>query len=120
MTSNSKTEHAAILRAASFYIDRLGWAVLPCHGKAPAVPAKAGGQGWLSATRDFAEFERAFRSFGADSIGVACKTSGFFAIDCDPRDGGDGVLQGLQKAGGELPVTVRAPQWRRRLSHAFL
>jgi hypothetical protein len=42
----------AVLKAAHDYVDKLNWAVLPCFGKAPAQSAKAGGRGWLSATRE--------------------------------------------------------------------
>ena len=40
-----------VLRAAHRYVGELGWAVLPCIGKAPAVPVRDGGRGWASATR---------------------------------------------------------------------
>jgi hypothetical protein len=62
----------AARKAAHAYVERLGWAVLPCHGKAPAQPEKAGGHGWLSATRDHEEIDRIWRFYAADSVGVAC------------------------------------------------
>ena len=98
---------SAVLKAARAYIDRLGWAVLPCHGKAPAQPEKAGGHGYLSATRDYAEFEHTWRVYAADSVGVACKPNGFFAIDVDPRDGGDETMAKLTAEHGDFPHTVR-------------
>jgi Bifunctional DNA primase/polymerase, N-terminal/Primase C terminal 1 (PriCT-1) len=94
---------SAVLAAAHAYVERLGWAVLPCFGKLPAQPKKAGGRGWLSATRNHDEIDRLWKFYGADSIGIACKTSGFFAVDVDPRDGGDETLRGIIEAHEELP-----------------
>jgi P4 family phage/plasmid primase-like protien len=43
------------------------------------------------------------------NIGVFCKPSGFFAIDIDPRSGGDDSFDILeQRAEGNLPPTVEA------------
>jgi hypothetical protein len=96
-----------VLRAAHCYISHLGWAVLPCFGKAPAQPEKAGGHGWLSATRDHEEIDRTWDHYAANSIGVACKPSGFFALDVDPRDGGNDTLRELESKFEPLPLTVR-------------
>lgn len=98
---------SAVLKAAHAYVDRLDWAVFPCFGKAPAQSEKAGGHGWLSATRDHEEIDRLWRFYAADSIAVACKTSGFFAVDVDPRDGGDDTLRDIETAHEPLPPTVR-------------
>jgi hypothetical protein len=81
--------------------------VLPCYGKSPAQSEKAGGHGWKSATRDHGEIDRLWKFYAADSIGIACKPNGFFAVDVDPRDGGDTKMRSIIEAHEELPRTVR-------------
>jgi Bifunctional DNA primase/polymerase, N-terminal/Primase C terminal 1 (PriCT-1) len=99
-----------VLTAAHQYIDKLNWAVFPCHGKHPITS-----RGYLDATTDHLALNKLWKrkcsqhDAAADTVAIACKQNGFFAVDVDPRDGGDETLRELTAwygGGEELPVTV--------------
>jgi Bifunctional DNA primase/polymerase, N-terminal/Primase C terminal 1 (PriCT-1) len=98
-----------VLTAAHQYIDTLNWAVFPCHGKHPTTS-----RGYLDATTDHLALNKLWKrkcsqhDADPDTVAIACKQNGFFAVDIDPRDGGDEHFRELVAwyAGGELPTTV--------------
>lgn len=100
------------------------WEVLPVHGinhlgrctcgnnhsdpkevgKHPAVNS------WnTEATTDSDKINKWWGDNPDYNVGVFCKGSGFFAIDIDPRNGGDDSFLKLEeRASGNLPPTVEA------------
>lgn len=87
-----------MLRAAERYIDR-GIAVFPVGAdKIPLIKS------WPTmATLDPAQARDWWRKWDTANIGLLC--SWFFAVDIDPRNGGDRTLVDLVNTHGPLPVT---------------
>ena len=81
---------------------RLGWHVLPVHGKKPTL------KDWPNqASVDSALIAEWFCD--NKNIGIlAGKKSGIVVIDVDPRNGGDTTLHELEYRLGKLPLTVKA------------
>jgi hypothetical protein len=92
---------AALELAARFY-------VLPVRGKLPAIPERDGGHGWLDATTDPDLIRDRWRRYPDAQPAIACRPSGFIALDVDPRHGDDDRLHDLEQRLGPLPRTVRA------------
>lgn len=106
------------------YYAHLGWYVFPCHGitdygkctsgnafsdsTSPGKrPATSNGQ--KDATSDPETIKRWWHTQPHYNIGVNCKSSGFFVIDIDPRNGGDKSFEKfLQLLGEPLPRTIEA------------
>ncbi len=99
---------ALLLNAALAYAERLGWAVFPLRGKVPAISAvEPGGRGHLDATTNPETIREFWARHPRANIGVSCIASGFLALDCDPRHGGDRALAVIEGRYGLLPHTVR-------------
>lgn len=120
-TNNSNNDRLG--RGAAWYANQ-GWVVLPVHGissdgrctcgrphpdlkdvgKHPAINS------WnTDATSDLTQVGMWWDQNPDYNIGVFCKPSGFFAIDIDPRSGGDESFEILEaRAEGNLPKTVEA------------
>jgi hypothetical protein len=92
-----------MLRAALAYSSRLGWAVLPLRGKAPAIK---GGRGHLDATNDPEKIRSYWARSPGSNVGVSCIGSGFIALDVDTRYRGDETLAELENRHGPLSHTV--------------
>ena len=109
-------------KGAEWYANK-GWHVLPVHGisdgrctcgrphndpkeigKHPASP-----NGQKDATTDPIQVQSWWTQNPDYNVGVLCKESGFFAIDIDPRSGGDESFITLEnRAEGNIPATVEA------------
>jgi len=106
------------------YASNYGWHILPVHGitdegkctcgrphndpkevgKHPASP-----NGQKDATTDLTAIAGWWTQNPDYNIGVFCKASGFFAIDIDPRSGGDDSFITLEeRAEGSIIPTVEA------------
>ncbi len=87
------------------YVTR-GWSVFPLRPKSK-VPATE--HGFKDATRDACQVYKLFGSERDYNLGIATGArSGFFAVDIDPRHGGDETLGALERQFGRLPETIRA------------
>ncbi len=94
------------LDAALAYAQK-GWAVLPLYGKLPAIAKADGGRGVHDATTNAGTIKTWWTKWPDANLGVACgEASGFWALDVDPRHGGDETLAELEKLHGTLPATV--------------
>ena len=94
---------ATLLDAAVEYA-RMGWQVFPCHptGHQPLV-----GRGFYAATTDLDVIKSWWSRHPGAAIGLRTgEASGVFAVDIDPRHGGDISLEHLEAEHGELPETV--------------
>jgi hypothetical protein len=102
------TRPPALARAASTYATRLDWSVLPLAPRSK-VPAIKGGRGCLDATTDPDMIRQWWEADVTRNVGIATgAASGLFAIDVDPRNGGDIALEQLEATHGPLPDTVEA------------
>jgi hypothetical protein len=98
-----------LMRAALAYARQLRWPVFPLHGKVPAIPKEAGGQGVHDATLDEAQIRRWWMRWPDANIGIACGSAvGFWVLDIDADKGGIENLAALEAAHGALPPTVEA------------
>lgn len=110
-------------RGAKYFAEKHGWHILPVHGISdgkctcgkPHGDVKDVGKhpalyNWNSeASNDPAVVEKWYQENPDYNIGVFCKPSGFFAIDIDPRSGGDDSFEILEaRAEGALPPTIEA------------
>jgi hypothetical protein len=96
-----------MLHAALAYASSLGWATFPLKGKQPAIPKREGGRGYLDATTDPETITSFWTRYPRSNVGVSCIGSGLFALDVDPRHGGDETLAQLESHYGPLPHTLR-------------
>lgn len=111
-----------LARGAAWFANQ-GWVLLPVHGITdgrctcgkPHGDAKDIGKhpalnNWnTEASNDPAVVAKWYEENPDYNIGVFCKPSGFFAIDIDPRSGGDDSFEILEaRAEGALPPTVEA------------
>jgi hypothetical protein len=99
-----------LARAALYYATALRWPVFPLRprDKRPLISKAAGGHGCLDATTDAERVRAWWNHCPSANIGLALCSNGFdaFAIDVDPRNGGD--LGELVIQLGPLPHTVQA------------
>lgn len=86
---------------ASMYA-ALGWSVFPCAGKQPLTP-----DGFKGASALPGGVEAMWQAHPQANVGWALPT-GWFALDVDPRHGGDVSLLELQREHEPLPWTLRA------------
>lgn len=97
-----------MIRAAVAYARRLGWYVLPLLVRRKEPNALLVPRGFLDATSDERQIATWWRTAPDANIGIACAASGFFALDVDPRAGGDVELARLVGEHGPLPITATA------------
>lgn len=98
-------------KAATAYVEKLGWAVFPLArgSKVPAVSKSDGGKGVKDATRYLDDIERWAKKYPDANIGIACGIpSGIMVIDVDPRNGGPESLAKLAARGQILTPCPRA------------
>ena len=76
------------------------WPVFPCTGKRPLTP-----NGFHDATCDPFQIEIWWRQWPDANIGTPMG-AGRFALDIDPRAGGDDTLFALERTYGQLPHTL--------------
>lgn len=81
---------------------RIGWKVFPCIGKQPAI-----GDGFKGASSDPVIIGDWWQRFPTANVGWAVPV-GWFALDVDPRHGGDASLRELEREHEPLPWTLRA------------
>ncbi|HEY4116288.1 MAG TPA: phage/plasmid primase, P4 family [Byssovorax sp.] len=108
-------------RAARWYAQRLGWAVLPVHslhegrcscgrdacGNAGKHPRTK--RGLKDASRDAAQINAWWSKWPDANVGIATgRSSGLLVVDVDPRNGGDDGLAQLERTHGALPASVEA------------
>jgi P4 family phage/plasmid primase-like protien len=119
-----KSSDGRLAKAASYYATEHGWHVLPVHGINPLGkctcgrthvetkeigkhPAAKSGQ--RDATTDATQIQTWWEENSDYNIGVFARPSGFFALDIDPRGGGNKSLKKLtEEMGVVLPDTVEA------------
>jgi len=83
------------------YYASLGWPVFPCRGKAPLTE-----HGFRDATTDPFQIATWWeQQFPGANIGIPCGQD-FWALDVDPRLGGDNSLFQLERQHGLLPHTL--------------
>ncbi|NOZ19568.1 MAG: bifunctional DNA primase/polymerase, partial [Planctomycetes bacterium] len=85
---------------------QLGWQVFPCHptGHQPLVK-----RGFYAATTDPDMLKSWWTRWRDAAIGLRTgKQSGLFAMDIDPRNGGDVSLEYLESEHGAMPDTVES------------
>lgn len=110
---------STLLEAALSYAAR-GWHVLPIHSPGSSTaPCSCGNpncdspakhprtiHGVKDATTDPAQIHAWWAKWPKANVGLATgKVSGFFALDVDPRHGGDDSLAKLEREHGPLPPT---------------
>ncbi len=88
--------------AAALVYAAHGWQVFPCHGKQPGLK-----DGFRGASSDTTTVAGWFPDTPGLNIGWALPV-GWFALDVDPRHGGDKSLRELELQHGPLPWTLRA------------
>lgn len=121
--SSWESANGRLSTGASWYAKK-GWTVLPVHGVTPdgrctcnrphPEPKDIGKHpalnNWNTEASNDPEVVAKWYEENPDyNIGVFCKPSGFFAIDIDPRSGGDEAFITLEeRAEGNIPHTVEA------------
>jgi hypothetical protein len=114
------TPDAPLIEWARFY-SALGWPIFPCRGKMPALPSahppadplrgvcrgECGnfGHGLYDATDDIFQIDIWWRDYPNANIGTPAGVA-WFALDIDPRAGGDGTLFDLERRHTSLPHTL--------------
>ena len=83
---------------------QMGWHVFPI---APRKKTPLTTHGFKDATTDPAAIKAYWEQWPEAGIGVAMEASGLFAVDVDPRNGGEAGLENLVEH-GRLPDTVEA------------
>lgn len=81
---------------------RLGWQVFPCAGKQPITS-----DGFKGASADPERVSAMWQANPTANVGWAVPV-GWFALDVDPRHGGDVSLRELEREHEPLPWTLRA------------
>ncbi len=116
------TDTNPLLDGALWYAQNLNWKILPTHGLRPdghctcgkphSDPKDVGKHpaisGWQNdATDDSATIQGWWARDPNFNIGVFARPSGFFALDIDPRNGGDESYYRLEeRLGGDIPATI--------------
>ena len=106
------SQTATLVDAAIEYA-RMGWQVFPCHptGHQPLDGGKdvQGRGGFYLATTDEERIQVWWTRWPDAAIGLRTgEGSGVFAVDIDPRHGGDVSLEHLEAEHGELPESVES------------
>ncbi len=97
-----------VLGAALAYAAR-GWPVLPCEPSGKVPIGRLAPHGLHSATTDPARIRAWWRAQPRANVAIVTgPPSGLFAVDVDPRHGGDRTLADLVARHGALPFTLRA------------
>jgi hypothetical protein len=91
--------HAPLLTWAQWYGEH-AWSVFPCRGKTPLTP-----HGFHDATCDPFQIAIWWRQWPDANIGTPMG-DGRFALDIDPRAGGDDTLFALERQHGAMPHTL--------------
>jgi hypothetical protein len=91
-------------RAAQVYAEKLKWPVIPL-GENKAPNGRLVPNGVHNATTDLATIHSWWKTAPTAGVGLACGHQ-FFALDVDPRNGGDDALCTLETRYGKLPHTV--------------
>ena len=91
----------------------MGWQVFPCHpaGHQPLDGHRdaQGRGGFHLATIDEGQIRQWWTRWPQAAIGQRTgEASGLFAVDVDPRNGGDISLENLESDHGPLPETVES------------
>ena len=122
MSNWESAGNGRLAKGADWYAKQ-GWVLLPVHGiedgrctcNKPHGDSKDVGKhpalyNWnTEASSDPTQVGIWWEQNPEYNIGVFCKPSGFFAIDIDPRSGGDDSFEILEaRAEGNLPETVEA------------
>lgn len=79
-----------------------GWPVFPCRGKTPLTH-----DGFKAATAEQERVSHFWERWPDANIGWPLLDN-WFALDVDPRHGGDASLRDLERKNGCLPMTLRA------------
>lgn len=100
-----------------------GWPMFPLGemSKFPKIPKSQGGRGYKDATTDPEQLAAWWRRWQRANLGLATgERAGLLVIDVDPRHGGDGALDELERQHGRLPrtLTVTTPTGGRHLYFA--
>lgn len=94
---------------------RLGWYVIPCRGKLPLVE-----HGSHDGSVDPAQIHAWWNKWPSANIGIVCGPhSGIWALDIDPRNGGDVSAEQLVERHGALPDTAMALTGNNGTHHVF-
>ncbi|MGB2819477.1 MAG: bifunctional DNA primase/polymerase, partial [Phycisphaerae bacterium] len=99
------SQTATLIDAALEYA-RMGWQVFPCHptGHQPLVE-----RGFYAATCDEKTIRAWWARWPRAAIGLRTgEATGVFAVDIDPRNGGDVSLAQLEAEHGVLPESVES------------
>src|SRR5262245_36692808 len=98
------TATAPLVMWAQWYAAQ-GWPVFPCRGKKPVIPIVEGGQGYKDASIDPLQIDIWWQKYPDANIGSPAGIH-WWALDVDPRSGGDSTLFDHQKQHGWLPRTL--------------
>ena len=99
-------KHQSELLEAAIKYARMGWQVFPCHptGHQPLVA-----RGFYAASTDEQQIREWWSYHLNAAIGLRTgETSGVFAVDIDPRNGGDISLENMEDEHSKLPNTVES------------
>ena len=99
----------SIFLAAALRYIRLGWLVFPLapREKVPLIPESRGGHGCKDATLNEAQALEWWTKQPSANVGLATGHR-YFAIDIDPRRGGDETWDALRSHHAQLPQTIEA------------
>jgi Bifunctional DNA primase/polymerase, N-terminal len=108
MTERRMPRGPNVLGAALAYAAR-GWPVLPCEPACKVPIGRLAPHGLHSATTDPARVRAWWRAEPRANVAIVMgPAAGLFAVDVDPRHGGDRTLADLEASRGALPFTLRA------------
>lgn len=92
-------------RAAQVYAEKLRWPIFPLLPGAKSPDGRLAPNGVHNATTDLKQIHSWWKHSPSAGVGLACGQQ-FFALDVDPRNGGDDALAKLEDRYGKLPHTV--------------
>jgi len=85
---------------------RMGWQVFPCH---PTRHQPLVERGFYAATCDVTRIRSWWTQWPRAAIGLRTgEATGLFAVDIDPRNGGDAALERLEAEHSDLPKSVES------------